>query len=199
MSIDAVRALQVNGTYYDSRLISKTMLEDYTYHVIMNASTFLNDFYYGKTYAAIIMHEQSGNVAYFFFFVRPPTSRWCNSTYNCVVGTIFEAKYDVSDISFPQYHCFYGDQDQCPTDYTYYHYRRRLLSSRLSGTGLEGKPAVTHVQNPARSRSRMRRLLQTSTLTSATKPSSSQLVKCYWVNNCGTKPKTSTCYYQVCK
>lgn len=182
---------QLNGTYYDSSVVAKAMLEDYTGAVTLRPAAFLPSFAYGKTYAAMLMNEVDGRTIYFFFFVGSPRCRWCNSTTSCIVGTVFEAAYDVSGIDFPQLHCFY-DPESCE-----YSSRRRLLSSEARGWG-EGRRPTVHAVDPAKSLRRMRRLLQTTSL-SQTKPSVTKLVTCYWVNNCGTKPRTSKCYYQVCK
>lgn len=187
--------VQLNGTYYDSSVIAKAMLEDYSGAVMLSPSDFLPAFKYGKTYGAMLMNEANGRVIYFFFFVASPRCRWCNSTDSCLVGTVFEAAYDVSGIDFEQYHCFY-DPESCGGYKVEEGGRRRLLSSERSAWGVEG-PTV-HTVDPARSLRQMRRLLQTGVL-SLSKPSVTKLVTCRWVNTCGTKPRTSKCYYQVCR
>jgi len=64
-------SLQLNGTYYDSSVIARAMLEDYSGAVMLSPGDFLPGFAYGKTYAAMLMNEENGRTVYFFFSLLP--------------------------------------------------------------------------------------------------------------------------------
>lgn len=112
------------------------MLQHFTEVVLDGPAAFFPGFTFGSPMGAMIMRESDGVVLYLFFVIWRSGSPWCtvqfaglgpsSSGANCLVAHLFEAKFDVSDVDFTLYHCFYDEA--MAFDAACWGRRRRLLA-----------------------------------------------------------------------